>query len=298
MDLRFVETFVWVARLQNITRTAETLFLTQSAVSNRIAVLETEVGMALVDRRDRQFRLTPAGEKFLDHAEHLLAIQHRIKRDLGKTSQAPIALRLGVIETVSHTWLIQLMEWLREKNPNIQYELNVEMTPALHQQFRRGGLDLLFSAESVAGKGTKNEKLLPMEMVFVGHKSLAEKGRLSIATILASELITFQRNSQPHQALVQALTGQGAGDKRLHSVSVISAMVKLVESGFGLATLPREAALALAAKHDIALLDTELPLKPLPLFASHLNQPANPELEEIISSALLFARNARRQSLR
>ena len=294
MDLRFVETFVWVARLQSITRTAEKLFLTQSAISNRIAVLETELGMELVDRRDRQFRLTKAGERFLDHAEHLLSIQHRLKRDLGMQHQTPISLRLGAIETVSHTWLVPLMEWLRTKNPHIQYELNVEMTSALHQQFRRGGLDLLFSAEGVAGKGTVNEKLPPMEMVFVGYKGLADKGRLDIATILSSELLTFQRNSQPHQALLQALASRGAADKRLHAVSTIYAMVKLVESGFGIATLPKAAALVLAAKHDIALLDTELTLKPLPLFASHLNQPASPELEEIISAALLFARNSRR----
>ena len=45
MNLRFVETFVWVARLQSITRTAEKLFLTQSAVSSRIAVLEAELGV-------------------------------------------------------------------------------------------------------------------------------------------------------------------------------------------------------------------------------------------------------------
>lgn len=50
MNLRFVETFVWVARMQSISRTAEKLFLTQSAISNRIAVLEEELGAELVDR--------------------------------------------------------------------------------------------------------------------------------------------------------------------------------------------------------------------------------------------------------
>ena len=292
MDLRFVETFVWVARLQSITRTAEKLCLTQSAISNRIAVLETEVGLELVDRRDRQFRLTLASERFLDHAEHLLSIQHRLKRDLGMQRQAPILLRLGVIETVSHTWLVPLMEWLRTKHPSIQYELNVEMTSALHQHFRRGGLDLLFSAEGVAGKGAVNEQLPTMEMVFVGDKALAAREKKNNTSILSSELLTFQRNSQPHQALLHTLASHGASDKRLHAVSTIYAMVKLVESGFGIATLPKAAALVLAEKHDIALLETQLTLKPLPLFASYLSQPANPALEEIMSAALLFARNS------
>ena len=45
MNLRFVEAFVWVARLKSITRGAEKLCLTQSAVSNRIAALEEELGV-------------------------------------------------------------------------------------------------------------------------------------------------------------------------------------------------------------------------------------------------------------
>ncbi|NTU50639.1 MAG: LysR family transcriptional regulator, partial [Desulfobulbaceae bacterium] len=44
-------------------KNAEKLFLTQSAVSSRISVLEEEIGATLLDRRDRQFRLTHAGER-------------------------------------------------------------------------------------------------------------------------------------------------------------------------------------------------------------------------------------------
>lgn len=64
MNLRFVEAFVWVARLNSITRAAEKLCLTQSAVSNRIAALEEELGTLLLDRRNQGFRLTGAGVRF------------------------------------------------------------------------------------------------------------------------------------------------------------------------------------------------------------------------------------------
>ena len=138
MDIRTYTAFATVAGLQNITRAAERLNQTQSALSRQIKALEAHLGVRLIEKAGRNIRLTPAGERFLDHAEHLLSIQHRLKRDLGMQRQAPILLRLGVIETVSHTWLVPLMEWLRTKHPSIQYELNVEMTAALHQHFRRG----------------------------------------------------------------------------------------------------------------------------------------------------------------
>ena len=56
MNLRFVEAFYWAASLKSVTRAAEKLFITQSALSSRIASLEEELGVLLLDRRDKQGR--------------------------------------------------------------------------------------------------------------------------------------------------------------------------------------------------------------------------------------------------
>jgi Bacterial regulatory helix-turn-helix protein, lysR family len=61
MNLRFVEAFHCAVALKGVTRAAERLHLTQSALSSRVAALERELGTLLLDRRDRQFRLTVAG---------------------------------------------------------------------------------------------------------------------------------------------------------------------------------------------------------------------------------------------
>ena len=65
-------------------------------------------------------------------------------------------------------------------------------------------------------------------------------------------------------------------DKRVHTISSISALVKLEESGFGLATMARAAAVELARRHDIVVLESELKLPSLPLFATYWNYPAAP----------------------
>lgn len=292
MDLRFVETFVWVTRLRSITRTAEKLFLTQSAVSSRIAVLEAEIGSALLDRRERVFRLTDAGERFLVYAERLLSLQYNLKSEFGGKDASRFSMRLGSIETVLHAWLIPAMEWVKRKKANIEFELNVETTPFLNEQIRRGALDLIFAAEPASGKGIANEKFPALEMVFVGPASIGGRNDLSIDELLDWELLTFQRNSQPYRALHDCLGTAGITSKRVHTVTSISALVKLVESGFGLATLPLVAVEALRPYHAIAPLKTALQLLPLPLFASFLSPAATPELEESISDTLAFVRNA------
>lgn len=291
MNLRFIEAFVWVARLKSITRGAEKLCLTQSAVSNRIAALEEELGVLLLDRRNQGFRLTNAGVRFLDYADRFLALQRELKNELGAPEQHPFTLRVGGIETVLHTWLIPMVDALKKSAPQIEFELTIEMTHILNEQIRRGSLDLIFSAMPAIGDGIVNETLPPLEMVFVGPASMAETAELSLDELLAHDIMTFQRGSQPHVALMEKLRLVGAGNKRVHTMSSISALARLVESGFGIATLPLAAARQLMPNYQIAVLHSELALTPLPMYASYWTYPAAPVLKQAMDEALDFARS-------
>jgi DNA-binding transcriptional LysR family regulator len=86
MNLRFVEAFHWAVTLKSVTRAAHKLCVTQSALSSRIAALESELGVLLFDRRDKQFSLTAAGVRFQRHAERLLNVQREIKEEFGNES--------------------------------------------------------------------------------------------------------------------------------------------------------------------------------------------------------------------
>ena len=97
MNLRFVEAFYWVASLKSITRAAQKLFLTQSAMSSRIAALETELGVLLLDRNDKQFRLTVAGARFFTYAQRLLELQREIKAEMGSGASMAVSIRIGCI---------------------------------------------------------------------------------------------------------------------------------------------------------------------------------------------------------
>ena len=84
MNQRFVEAFYWVATLKSMTRAAEKLFMTQSAISSRVSALEEELGIVLIDRRDRQqFALTNAGVRFLNYAERLMTLHRQLRDELG-----------------------------------------------------------------------------------------------------------------------------------------------------------------------------------------------------------------------
>lgn len=75
MEIGQLEAFDRVARDGNFTRAAETMDLTQPAVSTRISLLEAELGGQLFERRGRTLLLTPLGERFLPYAQRIIALR-------------------------------------------------------------------------------------------------------------------------------------------------------------------------------------------------------------------------------
>ncbi len=267
MNLRFVEAFYWVVTLRSMTRAAEKLHLTQSAMSSRVASLEAELGTLLLDRRDRQFRVTGAGARFFLHAEKLLALQRDIKAEMGSSGSQPVTLRIGAIESVVHSWLIDWLRDMRTQEPGLALELTVETSPILVDQLRRGTLDLAVAALPASGGELRSQALPAMDMAFAGHAGLHRRRRYALGDLVAAGLLTFQRGSQPQLALLDLLRRAGFEHARVHSISSISAMAELVEEGLGVATLPRAVVDRLARRVPLKalLVDTALPALPIHL---------------------------------
>ncbi|MFF6844175.1 LysR family transcriptional regulator [Streptomyces tanashiensis] len=93
MDPHLLRTYVTVARLASFSEAARDLGYTQSAVSQHIAALETDLGLPLLTRRP--VAPTPAGERLLEHAGALLLRLDAARADLGRFAAAPRAT-LGV----------------------------------------------------------------------------------------------------------------------------------------------------------------------------------------------------------
>jgi DNA-binding transcriptional LysR family regulator len=297
MNLRFVEAFYWVATLKSVSRAAEKLSITQSAMSSRVAGLEEELGAMLLDRRDKQFRLTIAGTRFLHYAERLLSLQRELKEEMGSgglSAAPPVTLRIGSIESVLHSWLMPWIEKLRAELPLLELELSVETTPMLQELIRRGTLDLVFAAAPASHEGVRVRPLPSMEMVFVGNPAVHKRSRYTLAQLAQVDLLTFQRGSQPHVALMDLFRRDELAPRRVHTISSISAMTQLVEAGFGIATLPRDAAQRLRPNRALKLLSCDRALLPLPVFASFRPDPQSRQIEAVVEAAIAYANEAKR----
>jgi len=289
MNLRFVEAFYWVASLKSISRAADKLYLTQSAMSSRIATLEEELGILLLDRRDKQFKLTVAGARFFVYAQKLLELQREVKQEMGSGAPMAVSMRIGAIESVLHSWLIPWLEKLRVDHPGLELELTVETTPILMDQVQRGTLDLVFAALPASADGVRNQAFPPMDMAFVGNPALHKKRNYRLDELAEMELLTFQKGSQPHVTLLDLFKQNRMEPKKVHAISSISAMVQLVQGGFGVALLPRAAVQRLTGFASLKLLTCDKKLKALPIHASYRTDPTSSIVETVVRSAVEFA---------
>jgi LysR family transcriptional activator of nhaA len=117
LNYKHLRYFWAVAHEGNLTRAAEQMNVSQSALSMQIAKLEDELGHNLFERRGRQLLLTEAGRIALDHADTIFATGAELLGTLGEQrSQLRQVLRVGAIATLSRNFQIGFLRPLLERN--------------------------------------------------------------------------------------------------------------------------------------------------------------------------------------
>ncbi len=124
MDFPSLKAFVAVAELGSFSRASEQLFMTQPAVSKRIAALEDDLGVQLFDRLGRRIQLTEAGQKFLTSAKRILA-DIEISRDevLSLGTEVGGRLRLATSHHVGIHRLPPVLKAFTQTYPEVELDL-------------------------------------------------------------------------------------------------------------------------------------------------------------------------------
>ena len=239
MNMRFLLTFVWVARLGSFRLTAEKLSTTQAAISSRISVLETELGVQLFLRDSRGVSLTREGHKVLGYAEEMLATQQRLQQSLGLADSFAGRLRIGVMDTVIHSWLSELISALSRDYPQVEVELTADTALNLSEQLLKGQLDLVFQTDLLRADGVRNVQLASYPLSWVVARAGAQdRSYASLADLCQERLLTFSRHSRPHQDMLNFLHQHAIAAPRVSCINSVAAIIKLVADGFGIGALP------------------------------------------------------------
>ncbi|MGY2439221.1 LysR family transcriptional regulator [Pseudomonas sp. SDO52101_S400] len=258
MNLKFLETFVWVARLKSFRLTADKLFTTQASISSRIAVLEGELGVKLFLRDSRGVSLTPEGLKVLEYAEQMLDTMQALKQSIETRSSKVGRVRIGVMDTVIHTWLSPLVAQMTDLYPRVEIELVADTSLNLCDQLQKGFLDLILQTDLVRHESVRSLELAshPIGWI-VASNSIYNRDYQSLADLAQERIITYSKNSRPHQDILALMQAQGVLAPRLNCVNSVSAITRLLRDGFGIGALPPVLVAEELARGELTLLDIE-----------------------------------------
>lgn len=167
MDLDLLKTFLEVSRTRHFGQAAENLFLTQSAVSSRLRMLEQVVGIQLLSRTRGNIQPTPAGHKLLRHAEQIIDAWNRARLDISVEEESMLPLTIGAVPNI---WDSVLQEWthiLRREMPRISITAEIYPSQSLAQRLQQGTIDVAFAFDTPPVAGMESRALGVVQLVLV-----------------------------------------------------------------------------------------------------------------------------------
>ena len=290
IDFKSLETFIWVANLRSFRRAAEKLNTSQPAVSMRIAQLEDFLGIRLLERDRRLVAPTPKGQEFLVHAERLIRLRGEMIEAVGDRSTMRGIVRLGVSETIVHTWLPRLIERVNAAFPNLELEIEVDISPNLRDRLVAKDLNLAFLLGPISNPNVHSRPLCSFPVAFIaGDKIRFPHQSIALEHIVKWPIITFSRNTQPHMALRELLARKGLR-ATIHSSASLATVVRMALDSIGIALIPPAIIENVAAREKLRHLNTKMKLPQLNFVASWPAAPDNFAAQKVAEIAMQVAR--------
>ena len=240
-DLRSLEIFYWAASLCSFRKAAERMNTSQPAVSQRIAALEDEFGVRLFERRARSVALTPKGRDLLGYAERFLHLRTEMMRSVAGPGAMRGVLRLGVSETIVHTWLMRFIARMNETHPGVTVDIAVDISPNMRDALLNRDLDLAFLVGPITMPSLVNLPLCSVSLAWIAAPQLdLGPGEVSLASLLRHPLITYPKNTNPYVSLREMLARSDLPPPRLHRNASLSTIVRMAREGIGIGVIPPE----------------------------------------------------------
>src|SRR5699024_10077780 len=137
------------------------------AVSGRIAAMENELNKPLFERGSREVRLTTYGQTLLQYAQEIVETEQTMRTAINGAVPIRGRVRLGVVESIIHTWFAPFIKHLHETYPDLEIELTAESTLRLHDVLKRGIIDVALQTDPIIARNIRNRPMGFLQMGFI-----------------------------------------------------------------------------------------------------------------------------------
>lgn len=253
IELRHLRTLLALEETGSVSLAAERVFLTQSALSHQIRVLENYFEIPLFERKSSPIRFTPAGERLLKLGHELLPKVATAERELIQIVQGDAGeLRVAVECHTCFDWLMPAMGEFRPKWPQVELDIVSGFHADPIALLLTNRADLAIVSEAIPQAGITYQPLFSYEMVGIcaPDHELANKMVWQAEDFANETLITYPVPDDMLDLLRKILLPKGINPTRRHSELTI-AIVQLVASKRGIAALPYWAVMPYVEKNYV-----------------------------------------------
>jgi len=243
-SLRSVAVFVAAGRALSFSAAAQTLSLTPSAVSRRIADLEHELGVALFRRFNRRIELTAAGARYLAAVGGALDLIERESEAL-RPPRRQTVLRLSVLQSFASLWLLPRLAAFKQARPDLEVEID---TSAELMDLTDGRYDAAIRFGTGHWPSLAADRLFRTQVFAVAAPGLLRSGR-PIAPAALDRVVLFDIVQAP-DLWAQYLEGVGLAGyrpRKRRSFDNVQVMYEAAANGLGIALATDELAGGLLA---------------------------------------------------
>lgn len=227
-----------VAKVENFTKAATNLFITQSAVSHAMKELETEAESKLFERLHKSVKLTKTGELFLQEIlpilENLENVESRFR---SLEYEAPI--RIASCITFAQIELPQLIKRFKAISPDTKIDVKIHRASESLMLLKQGKVDIAFIEGNIIQNSFHTKKISSYELCAVASKEYCSISEISLVQLLNMDLLLREKGSAVRDTFESAVSLQGykihANWESVDSQSLIEA----VKEGIGISILPK-----------------------------------------------------------
>ena len=249
--LRLVEA---IAASGSVTRAAERLHLTQSALSHQLRDVEERFKTTFFVRLGRRMVLTPSGERVLQTAKRVLEELQRTEEDVRRLAGGGEGvIRVCTECNTGYHWLPPLLGSFQRMHPNVAINVMAEATRRPVQALLNGELDLAILSSGARERTLRIRPLFGDEMVVIvapGHP-FAQRGWATPRELADEHLLLYSSAPEESFMLRKVLGPAGLVPRRLSFIMLTEAMIELARAGIGVGVLPRWSAEAAIASRSI-----------------------------------------------
>lgn len=239
MNVLGLKTFAAVASQGGITSAAQTLHTVQSNITQRIRMLESELGLALFKRHSRGMELTRAGQRLLPYANRIVALMDEAQAAAKGEEDAPAVLTIGSMETTAAVRLPSLLAAYRRVLPQVAITLETGPTAALIEAVLTRRLDGAFIAGPLNNHALVSLVAFEEELVLVSSAGWVRPSELGRRLENGAAAIMFKTGCSYRQRFEQLLSERGWPRYTRLEMGTLEGILGCVAAEVGISLLPR-----------------------------------------------------------